>query len=187
MFRKSGVWALLHSNLSLTLQLNPSWNHKGGGLALGCSPPGLPILQLWPFCEPLLFGKCFRRKKKKRSNAHCDFHAFHCLGAKIVTFFPCSSLRLPFPGPSNSRMTHQNTNTLTLWLQSCLCVTSVRQERPWKVTAALMLQQSVRLVQRSILQRIGTGEIHASSAPQYVSVCSAILFSFWKDSYIGEV
>lgn len=33
-----------------------------------------------------------------------------------------------------------------------------------------MFQQIVRPALRSILQRIGTGAIHASSAPQYVSI-----------------
>lgn len=83
-------------------------------------------------------------------------------------FFSCSSSPLPFPGPSSSRMTHQNTNTLTLWPQTSWCVTSARQAQPWKLTARLMLPQSARPAPRSTLQRIGTGEIRASSAPQYV-------------------
>lgn len=112
---------------------------------------------------------CASEQKKKNALDIVIFMHFTAIGANFFSP-PCSSLLLPFPGPSSSRVTHQNTSTRTLWHQRSCCVTSVRQELLWKVTAALMLQQSVRPAPRSILQRIGTGEIRASSAPQYVSI-----------------
>lgn len=138
-----------------------------GEVASGPSSPGPLILQLWPFCELWFTGSFvgkLSRTKKKESYAQHDIHA---IGVEVFVF-SCSSSPLPFPGPSSSRVTHQNTNTLTLWPQNSWCVTSARQAQPWKLTARLMLPQSARPAPRSTLQRIGTGEIRASSAPQYV-------------------